>query len=435
MILVYTGSSASAAMGLFILFVGYLTCTAFNKKGKYHAFVLFNIVFALTTAIIIVRYDYMTFHPDTTNFFKSGIDQSRLYVESGMASGYTSFIQLALDTFNEYYENQGYYLYLRSVAFIGNQFFDGNHEVLQLLGSSLFGCILALVVFKILLLYFAPRKALSYSLIFFCLSPLLQYSVYLLRDIHITLIYATVTYIVVTKYKPSNYPWLFILAVTAWLVRPQHGMFTMVFIALYYYKGSKKNAGVLIVGMVSLVAVVSIGLMNQVYDELSDTLTFYEARTGDIAKNNISFAFISKLPPPFKQIGQVVIYTFFPVNVWNQLMEGFDHPYAFINTLMQVVSKVFWFYVMWLLLKWIMFKKALERIDWTYKWLFAIAVVFYLLNASDMSVRRTMCVYPMLFAMFVQTKEYYVGKRQYNKDLVMPTIFFIVTSSLYTIIK
>lgn len=430
-----TGSESSTVMGVFIACVGIPLCMTVEEKNRKQAYYLYNTIFLLTTILIVIRYSYIVYSPDFSNAFKSGIDQTEVYERADLAHGYSSFSVLLTDTFREYQENQGYYFYVRYLAYIGYSVFDGNHAVLQMLGSSFFGCMLSIILYKIFLLYYRSTKALKYSLILFCCSPILQHSIYLLRDIHVTFVYSLAIYILLKDYKVINYIWLVVCAGVAWVIRPQSGMFAMVFIALYYYIGSRKSAALFVFAGAVLASVFFTFFWNAVTTELSDTYLYYEHRTAEIASENMSYDLIYKLPPPFKQLGQIVVYTFLPLNVWLQLTAGFDHIYPLLDVVMRVVGRVFWFYVMWLLVKWVLTRKGWNYLNFTFHGLFLVSVLFYFMNASDMNVRRTMCMSPILFLMFLLLKNGYSGHKKYVNDLKKPTIFFLATSLLYTFMR
>ncbi len=430
-----TGSVSSTVMGSTIVLAGILFGLTIKKKERFRAYTIFNIVFLVTTILILIRYNYLLINPDPTNAFKSGIDQSEIYDRAELAYGYSSYSVLLIDTFRDYLENQGYYLYVRTLSYLGYNLFDGNHEVLQMLGSSLFGCLLSILLYKLFLLFFTPRKAVIYTLVLFFLSPILQHSIYLLRDIHATFVYTIAAYILLKEYKIKNYIWLAICVVLAWVIRPQSGMFALVFPALYYYIGNKKNVSMLVFVGTALAVVFFVFFYNTITTELTETFEFYENRTEEMASENMSYDLIYKLPPPFKQIGQIVVYTFLPLNVWLQLSAGFEHLYPFLDALMRVIARVFWFYVMWLLIKWVMSRKGWAYLNQTFKWLFAIVVLFYFMNATDMNVRRTMCVSPILFTIFLLLKNNCVTRAKYIRDLGIPTAFFLATSLLYTMLK
>ena len=176
---IVTESLSVTIMASFILFVGYLVCQLVNThRSRQYAFAVFNCAFVITTLLILIRYGYIVDTPDSSNLFKSGGDEDHFYELSDAVKGSNKLSDIFTNVFYfEFAENQGYIFYLRILSFLSYKLFDGNHIVLQLMGSSLFGCLISAVLFMIFNVFYDDKHSFKYSVVGFFISPLCYYSV------------------------------------------------------------------------------------------------------------------------------------------------------------------------------------------------------------------------------------------------------------------
>lgn len=309
-IFIVTGSLASVAMAFFIFLLGLFSCnTISDVNSKQYAQTVFNIVFIITTFLILIRYEYILNNPDSLNIFKTGGDEHDFYEIANEARGFKTFSDIFNDIFFvSVVENQGYVFYLRALSYISYNFFDGNHVVLQMLGSSLFGCLLAVILFKMLICYFSARKAFKYTITGFFISPFFYYSLMVLRDIHVAFVFSVMSYIVMRPYRVKGLIWLIVFMSIAFFLRMESGILSVAFLLIYVYMKSKNK--LLVAASLAIVVIVFVFYTvagNDLMEDILDVNEHYMNRTEDMGESS---ALVS-LPHPIREIVMFIVHHFF----------------------------------------------------------------------------------------------------------------------------
>lgn len=368
--------------------------------------------------------------PDPMNIFKTGGDEHRFYEISNDARSFSSISDLFTDVFYvSYVENQGYLFYIRVLGYISYLLFDGNHVVLQMLGSSLFGCLIAVILFKLFYLYFNERKAYKYALLGFFLSPFFLYSIMLLRDIQVTFVFTLMTYIVLRPPHNRSLIWLALLVVVAFFLRMESGILSIVFPLIYIYRQSGRSylsiAGIAI----AVIGFVAYSEYSSRYIDIAlSTNAHYQERSLEVSNSSLN-----KLPHPVREVSIFAVTNYFgPAAEWKEYKKV-DGIYTFLNTTMRVVYKGSWLIFFILMFKWLFLDKRYKKLDKLLKWLFWIAIAIEFANTSQLETRRVMCIYPILFLVTIYLKEKIVNKADYIKDFEASFAYFVIISFLYTI--
>src|SRR5699024_4430480 len=120
----------------------------------------------------------------------------------------------------------------------------------------------------------ACKSAITYGLF----SVVFFYSVGLMRDIHIALIYAIGFYILITKkYSLKNIIILSGLGVIVYYLRFENGLFFFAFVGVFILKSDQKKRG--LIALFSLIGlglvVYFIGGFDSVFDSATNTISHY----------------------------------------------------------------------------------------------------------------------------------------------------------------
>ena len=102
-------------------------------------------------------------------------------------------------------ENEGYIFYIGMLAYMAEHFFDGNHLLLQFLGSVISGSLMAIVFYKICLLFFDAKRSVIYALLYSLCTVVFYYSFTLVRDIHIAFFYILSFYIIFKRFSIKGF--------------------------------------------------------------------------------------------------------------------------------------------------------------------------------------------------------------------------------------
>lgn len=427
-----TQSISSVMMAIIIMIAGLLACkTVGDSKSREYAFGVFNIAFIFTTLFILFRYGYLMDVPDTSNIFKSGGDEHRFYEIADDAKYYTRISNIFTDVFYfEFAENQGYIFYLRFLSFLGYKLFDGNHIVLQMMGSSLFGCLLAVVLYKMLNLYFDEKKSFRYTIVGFFLSPFFYYSVMLLRDIHVAMVFAVMSYIVLKPFNTMRFVWLMLLVVLAFFLRMESGILAVMFPLLFYFLHSKNKAVTIVVLAVIVVGFVFYtGIGSELLITVTDTNEYYVDRT-----ESMSSSAMMSLPHPIREIAIFIVNNFFgAAATWSEY-KNVEAFFPFVLTSLGIAHRAFWLVLFIVSFKWLFIDRKIVKMNQTLQWLFIVAMVVELANSSQIETRRVMCVYPILLLIFFVLKEQFVSVKTRRTDYTVSLFYYFFISMIYTFI-
>jgi hypothetical protein len=70
-----------------------------------------------------------------------------------------------------------------------------------------------------------------------------------------------------------------------------------------------------------------------------------------------------------------------------------------------IIYEFFWFIVFYLILKWLIFDKKIKQLPSEIIWLFALSIIFLILNLSNPNHRRLMAVYPIIYLAYCLIKD------------------------------
>lgn len=430
-----SGSGAALFFSLFTFVAGYLFCLTVPLGSRDNARKVFNVVFSLSIVFALLHYlDSVT---DWNYFAQDWKDEYKCWLFSESYKELSSINKLIKDCFIDriHLENEGFMFYIGVLVYISEVFFDGNHLFLQYLGSVFFGTLLSIVIYKILLLYFDSKKSEKYTLIYLLCTAIFAYSFRFLRDIHIAFFYAVIIYVVLRKF---SFRGLFVLVLNVlilWQLRFEHGLFALVFVAYYLYERVKRN-----VFLVFLLAIVVLSIfVVYFWDDLLSaqaTMVNYVEFTYDVdmSKDDSLGSFIYFFPSPLREILIVFLSQIQPFPSWAALNNA-PNAYATIVAFHDIVRTFFWYIVFYSMILWIPFGKVYKRIPIKFKYLLFVTFVFLFLNTSNMNTRRIMCLFPIIFLVYVWIKEYCISHSKYLRTNILLAFTYLSLIIVYLVMK
>ena len=412
-----TFSTATFFFSLFILILGNIFAyLIFEKSSKFSAIKLYNIVFCFYVLLAINH--FLGYQVDWSLFRQDLLDEYKFYSLTD-TNQYKSISENFKDSYisRDYLEYAGYVFYISSLASIANSLSDGNHLLLQLLGTTSFGILTSVLIFKILNIYIEPKKSFKYTMFFMFFSVFNFYSFQLLRDIPIAFFYTGGIYIVLSQSLRNKYLKLvlmILLTVLIWQLRFEHGLFFSLFVLIYCFKVFKKNKKILVlIVMCSLVVLTSL-FFNHVSKLTSRMDMYSEFTQNSVDSKEDSFAkYIYKLPPVAKEIGVIVNSQIQPFPSW-LLLESSTNTYKFIEGLFQILYAFFWFIIFFSLCKWILFEKRILVFKNEILVLSILCLIFLIANTANMTLRRIIVFYPFIFLVYVWIKEFSINRKQFK---------------------
>lgn len=430
-----SGSGAALFFSLFTFVAGHLFCLTVPLGARDNARKVFNVVFSLCTAFALLHYlDAIT---DWNYFAQDWRDEYKFWILTETLKESTSITQLIRDCFIDriHIENEGYIFYIGVLAYVSEVFFDGNHLFVQYLGSVFFGALLSIVIYKILLLYFDSKKCVNYTLLYSLLSIVFPFGLALLRDVHIAFFYAVSIYVVLQRFSLRG---LFILVLNVlilWQLRFEHGLFAVVFIAYYLYERVKRNILLVILLAISVLLIFVVYFLDTLLSAQAG-MNYYVEYTNDavMSKNDSLGSIVYLFPSPLKEIIIVFLSQIQPFPSWAAL-NNTPNAYATIIASHDVVRTFFWYIVFYSMVLWIPFKKVYKYVPTEFKYLLFITFVFFFLNSSNISPRRIMCLFPIIFLIYVWIKEYCISYSKYFRTNILLAFTYLSLIIVYLVVK
>ena len=386
-------------------------------------------LFALFAYGTYVTNNNSFFYPDEENFYEMSQYLGRLPDVKSIFD--TCFINPAYLILTE---NQGAYFYFGSISYFANQYLGGNSVLFQILNVSFLAALIPVFIFRILIYFVSLKSAFRASIIFVFCSYVFYYSPWLLRDIHIALLYAIGLSILFSPFKVYRLIILCILVFITVSFRMEHGLFMLFIPLLYAYEQTKYNKVThYIFVAIALGACMAIGSV--VISKLiiiQATFDHYVDYTQEASEEGGLGKYILRLPMGINQIVTVLYSQMSPFPSWNLATNARDFL-QFIIGLIQMIAPAFWFVVWFCVIQMIRFKDYRKMLPNILIFSGLVFCFFLLANSSNINPRRLICMYPVLYLFFIIAKEKYplYIKRKMKQGLKVYLVFCFI----YLIVK
>ncbi len=427
-------SLSAVVLSLATILFGILLIKTIEEINREKGYKLLFIVFSFYA--LFALFHYLGFCYNYENFAQGWRDEFKFFI---ITEGYkdTPISEIFKDCFinKVHLENEGYIFYIASLSSIAQSLFDGNHLLYQFLGTTLFGILSSILLYKFLLLYINKENSYKYALIFMLCSAVFQYSFFLLRDIIIFFFYLLGFIIISKKFSVKGLFILICLNLFIWQLRYESGLFFIVFILYYFYINTKRYKTFLIIA-VCILAAISFPLIKEHYNRLSKTLTYYSAftETAALGVDDSLGKTILKLPFPLKEIGILINSQMQPFPPWYDLLNS-NNIFEAIVSVLPMVYSFFWFIVAFSLIKWLIVDKRYKNIRPELILLAIVGLVFLLGNIANMALRRIMCVYPIFYLLYTIIRTNFSSKQNRKKTMMLATSIYITLLFIYLSIK
>lgn len=433
---IITQSSSVGVSLLLFLIVGIASIIIISpnkqiEKVILNVFFITFSVYLLYASVIFLGYEYNNFK---FYFFP---DQGYFYDNSNELINLQSLNDVYKETIIKkiHYENEGAFFVFGSIAYLANTYFDGNSVFLQILYTSFTGVLTIVFVTRTLYYYQEDLiKLKKNALLFAFFSPLFFYSSFILRDIHICLMYAIALYLIHQKFKFLNIIYLIILFFIVKEFRLENALFLLSFIVFYVF--TNRNSNSLIKKTYPFIFITGIAAtiltINYLLKDISNSVQSFEMYENYTeSKLNDGFgALLYKLPFGIKQIALILNSQLTPLPPWSFI--NFRHNiFIILSGLVMTIATIFWSILFISSLYSLVIKKAFKKYDYKFIFLLVLFLLFLLLNTSNINVRRLLPMYPILFFLFVSLKQ----AKHFKQILSHSSVIYISIVSLYIFLK
>ncbi len=426
-----SGSGASFVLALLTLILGTLFSGTIQRQYRRNGLKLFYILYSVYTIFALFYYLYQQ-----DSLYVNTKDEYHFFVFS-QAYQHVSVSQIFTDCLVNriHIENEGYLFYIGSLSSLATSLLDGNHLLLQFLGTTLIGSMNAILIYRLLLKYVDQKRAYKYGLLFLLGSVFFSYSFVLLRDIFIAFFYLWGFVIISEKFSIKGLIGLIILSILISQIRYENGLFFIIFILYYLYLKFTKYKIVFAILAVVL-AIVSSSFISKSLDATSETLSRYSEFSEESAlSQGDSFGkAIWKLPSPIKEVGIFFNSQLQPFPSWYALLNS-ENIFQAIVSLLPIFYGFFWFSVIFSLIKWLLFEKKFKNLSNELLLLSIIVIVFLLANTANMNIRRIMCVYPIIYLLYVVLADSFISLKNKKNTSTYYLVVYLFLIIIYLFMK
>lgn len=415
-----------AIFGYLIIF--FIKCD--SRKKAYSVFSLFYLISLIYTSaadIIYVRNPYVDFFttPDSASFF-SRADQ---------VSEYDNISDIFTQSTEEFEGTGGYVfsigLITKTAKLLGNP-----HSIQLKLFSVFSGSMVVVLLFLMLLKILDPEKSFISALIFGFFSPVFFQSALILRDIHIMMFFSIMFYILISHQRSISGTFLTVILIyITYLFRPEHGLFSTIFLFfnLSYYSREKSLTKYIYVLTALIVLTISINKFEAVkqFENTTAEYTDFSERKGDFKPKGSSLgASLYNLPAILRVPSVAAFSQIVPLPIWAPVT---TEPEANALRITQSFQGIFWYFVWWFLIAGFVYKKY-RIYPKQMLYLLAISILLIFLATSEMNVRRIMSGYPVMFC-FAAFSFYNLEKNIRDRIIILSSILYLSLHAVYLLIK
>lgn len=429
----YTGSTSIAVSLLLFLSVGTGISFWVSKDNIQDTQNLLKIFFAVFCAYVLFSFvGYLDFK--TINGFFLYSDQPHFYEIGDALSKKNSISQIFHDCFvlRIHEENEAAYFVFGLIGYMANTYFDGNNVFLQSLHISFLAVLLNLFLYKTLICYTYRTQALRYTLLFAFFSPLFFYSPWILRDIHIAFLYAVGIYLMHTQFSINRLLLFIPLIIITFEFRLEMGLFYLV-MPLYYlfFQGKQYRHYKLLFTSLIFIGIGVLGLaLNFLITSINETLRSFEGYSNYTEENlgDGLGAMLYELPMGLKQIAITLFSQITPFPAWGRFLDA-TTIYEYIIALVECCGAIFWSYLFLFMCFSYTYKKVRKNLSKENIALLLIAIVFIMGNSSEMNIRRILCIYPIIYIIYINIRQRLPNKKQIaysNSSIALYTALSVI---------
>jgi hypothetical protein len=338
----------------------------------------------------------MTFlYPDQIHFF----EEARTIALSS-----SSFNDVITQSFNGVYiEYKIVYFIFGSLCYL-EKLTNGSINFLPLLYSVVYvTAFIPVLLYHIIKLYLPRLISLKSSLFYGLLTPIMAYSGYLLRDMHVTLITMIALFLMVRKITIVRVLGIALLIPIMSGFRLSNSLLILAMLGIFIFasKSSKTIKGIFILFGIGFLIFFSGDILNVILSTES-RLDNYEVFTAERLEGSSGLGKrLYNLPPVVKEIS-IILFTLsafpFIANITTTLSLS-----QFFMILYNSITNIGWFFIFFGVIYFIkpIYKRILKMPNKIFLYLLVLFVLYMFINTSNMTFRRLICVFPFIYIPFL----------------------------------
>lgn len=383
-----------------------------NRNSNLSSTLYFVFFFIYLLYSSIVNYAYVS-NPSQDFFYAR--DSLHFFAYSNTLGELVSFRQVLEVSFTDFTSGdwKGFALLSGIVAFSSN-LIDQNNIIVQKLIVVFFSSMIIPFLYAIANNYFSKKQSIGLCVIYGLLSYSLFYSAVFIRDTPIGLFFVIFAYLFYTPLSINKVPVFIFLSFITYLFRPEHGMFSVIFLLayLFFYLKEKKSKYkyLLLVPILTFTFLFISDKVNVILDTIGSTTDSYLTHSLEEANSSSFGAALLQLPWGIRHVATGLFSQTLPFPFYI----GLDlNGLGFIPL---SVAALFWFFIWVIIIRGLTSKKSRSFIDYRLWLLFMIGIVLVLGASVNADTRRIMAVNPVFFMVSMNIYHSWNG---YNKRIVL----------------
>ena len=385
--------------------------------------VFFGSILALFVNFDFIHNDTPFLYPDQVHFF----EQAQII---SLEKSFKAFMSKSLS--GEYGEYSMAYAIFGGLGYI-DKLISGTVNFFPLLLSVVYTtALIPVFLYHILKLYFPIGFVFKATLFYGLLTPIMAYSGYLLRDMHISLLTIIAFYWIVRDIRVDRVIGLILLIPIIAGFRVANSFLILAMIIIYLFAGkTSKFIRFIFLLIASGILIYFSDLLFGGIESTQNRLSGYIELTSDAIEDSSGIGrYLYQLPIGLRELA-VTIFTLSAFPFWSTITFASTLP-QYVTVIFSFITNIGSFFILvgvMLNLKsiWIKTSRSKNKI---LLYLFLLSLLFLLINTANMTFRRIVCIIPFIYIPFLLVY-YELSEKQKRFYKIFVLISGILLSIIY----
>lgn len=412
----------------FILTIGLLYFV--NKKAQERIDSLTIFLVTLTAGLLLVFANYVGYVRNGVPFLYP--DQMHFYEQAQVVASQSSILSCVLYVSQNYIEYNFVYGLNGLLGYIDKLVSGGVHFLPLLFSVAYLTALIPVFFYHTLKLYVPNKTALIGSLYFGLATPIMAYSGFLLRDIHLALVFSIVLFWIVRDISTPRILGILLMFPIVAGLRFVNIFLLMAMLVIYIFAGKTSKA----IRFFCIVAIVVGGLFyaSKISSALLSTqsrLEHYEDFTTESVNATEGLGKkLYSLPPVIKETA-IALNGLISFPFWGRISSGLEAQEVVMNAY-NTITNIGWFFILAGLLYFIKPLCVLlgAKKNRLLLYLFILSLLYVTSNVSNMTTRRIMYVYPFMMLPFMIVYQNQ-SKEKRKKHVIFTTSLILLLTLAY----
>lgn len=402
-----------------------------NKKAQERIDSLTIFLVTLTAGLLLVLANYVGYVRNGEPFLYP--DQMHFYEQAQIVASQSSILSCILYVSQNYIEYNFVYGLNGLLGYMDRLVSGGVHFLPLLFSVAYLTALIPVFLYHTLKLYVPNKTALRGSLYFGLATPIMAYSGFLLRDIHLSLVFSIVLFWIVRDISTPRISGILLMFPIVAGLRVVNIFLLIAMLVIYIFAGKTSKT----IRFFCIVSIVVGGLFyaSKISTTLLSTqsrLEHYEDFTTESVNSTEGLGKkLYSLPPVIKETA-IALNGLISFPFWGKISSGLEAQEVVMNAY-NTITNIGWFFILAGLLYFIKPLCVLlgAKKNRLLLYLFILSLLYVTSNVSNMTTRRIMYVYPFMILPFMIVYQH-LAKEKRKKHVTFTTSLILLLTLAYT---